>query len=650
MQIYCTHPSSTKEKPHLTEFSLAPGGQLALPLHCETCGMPLILSDGRYVPIESLGDGGFGRVFLAYDLKFPQSDGTYARRAIKQFRSDRGLFPGQIQQALKAFESEANVLDKLRHGQIPRVYEPFQVQSGDHNYAYFVQEYVPGCNLQKILDNSSGMVWHEAAVKEMLRQVLEILDYLQTRSPPVIHRDIKPSNIIQTTDGKYHLIDFGAVRQIIADTASTIAGQATQLFCTPEYAAPEQLQGRIGLTTDLYALAKTAICLLTGKLDGKPPHHASPQFKRLLLQMLDPDPAKRPASASVALAQLNPHHQPRQTLGYGLLAGCTTIVLMAYVIPQLNRLKIPQRDWTTSLSTISDISFPPPVETTYLYGGSTTAEPLAAEINDRIPRNNLKLILKRKPPSQGYEYSAEGVDRLIQGELDFALSSKGIQEKQANNARARQVKLAKIAVATTSSAVVVHPELPIGGITSQQLELIEARKIVNWQEVGGPDLPIRMYATDSQYIRNSSGGEPQAGVDFTKVKNFEEAFQRIQNDRGGMMIAPTSVAVRSIVGCSLKALKLGFDAGSLLHPYQQERILSAEDCRANIRNRVNLEIIEASSYKLLSTISVIVLQDAGIKQWVGEYYATVLTTKEARRVMAELGYVPILSVNPEVQK
>ncbi|MBD2326010.1 serine/threonine-protein kinase [Alkalinema sp. FACHB-956] len=611
--------------------------------------MPLILSDGRYVPIESLGDGGFGRVFLAYDLKFPQNDGTYARRAIKQFRSDRGLFPGQIQQALKAFESEADVLDKLRHTQIPRVYEPFQVQSGDHSYAYFVQEYVPGDNLQKILDNSSGTVWPETAVKEMLRQMLEILDYLQTRSSPVIHRDIKPSNIIQTTDGKYHLIDFGAVHQVMADTISTISGQTTQPFCTPEYAAPEQLQGQIGLTTDLYALAKTAICLLTGNPNGALPHHTSWQFKRLLLQMRDPDPVKRPASASVALTQLNQQRPPGRLLGYGLLGGCTIAGLITYGLPQFNRPKIPQRDWTVSLSTISDISFPPPVETTYFYGGSTTAEPLAAEINDRIQRNNLKLILKRKPPSQGYEYSADGIDRLIQGELDFALSSKGIQAKQANNARARQVKLAKIAVATTSSAVVVHPELPIGGITSKQLELIEARKILNWQEVGGPDLPIRMYATDAQYIKNPSGGEPQAGVDFTKVKNFEEAFQRIQDDRGGMMIAPTSVVVRSIVGCSLKALKLGFDAGSLLHPYQQERILSSADCRANKRNQVNLKIIEASSYKLLSTISVIVLQDAGIKQWIGEYYAAVLTTKEAKRIMAELGYVPIPSVNPEVQ-
>jgi serine/threonine protein kinase len=658
MQVYCTRPLTQGEVPHLTTLpelpqdarSLGQWQQQILSQRCATCGMPLLLCDGRYLPLKILGSGGFGCVFLAYDLKFSQGDRTYALRAIKQFRNHPGMLPGQMRQALEAFKKEVTVLDQLRHAQIPRVYEPFYVESGGHSYAYFVQDYVPGHTLQDLLQRSANTPWAEANVRQMLHQILGILDYLQTRSHPVIHRDIKPSNIIQATDGTYHLIDFGSVRQGIAQTVSTLAGQETQIVYTPGYAPPEQLQGQVGLTSDLYALAKTCICLLTGKPDGHlSQRHVTAPLQRLLQQMIDPDPAKRPASARVALTQLDRQSTPRRWLGYGLLAGGVIGPLIAYGIfygiHQLHRSPIPQRDWNTSPSTISAVSLPPPLKT-YFYGGSTTAEPLAAAINRIIPRSNPALIFKRKPPSQGFEHSEEGIDRLIQGELDLALSSKNIQNQQAQNARDRQVKLIKIAVARTTAAAIVHPELPIDGITSEQLELIQARKILNWQEVGGPNQSIQIYATDGKYLQNPQGGKPRAGFDFIQVKNANEAFQRIQRDRGGLIVAPSPLAVRLLASCPLKALKLGFLSNSLIHPYQNPTLLSLKQCQQGMRNQVNLDAIE-SSYPFKSDISVIVLQDESLKQWVGEYYAYVLTTAEARTVMQQFGYVPITTVVPE---
>jgi serine/threonine protein kinase len=657
MRVYCTRPLAPGEPPHWAKLPELPQDERALnQWHqqveanpCATCGMPLVLS-GRYLPLNVLGSGGFGCVFLAYDLKFPQADRTYALRAIKQFRSDAALWPGQMQQALAKFMQEPTLLDQLRHAQIPRVYEPFSVESGGHSYAYFVQDYVPGHTLQDLLQRSGSTPWNEASVRPMLRQILEILDYLQTRSRPVMHLDIKPSNIIQAADGTYHLIDFGSVRQEIAQTVSTLAGQKTQIVYTPGYAPPEQLQGEVGITSDLYALAKTCICLLTGKPDGHLSQRGvTPPLQRLLRQMIDPDPAQRPASARAVLTQLERNARPRRWLGYGLLAGGAIALLIAYGIfyglHPLHRPPIPQRDWNTSPSTIGTVSLPPPLNT-YVYGGSTTAEPLAAAINRIIPRSNPALIFKRKPPTQGFEHSEEGIDRLILGELDFALSSKNIQNQQAQNALDRQVKLIKIAIARTTAAAIVHPELPIDGITSEQLELIQARKILNWQEVGGPNQSIQIYATDGKYLQNPQGGKPRAGVDFIQVKNANEAFQKIQRDRGGLIVAPSPLAVRLLASCPLKALKLGFLSNSLIHPYQNPTLLSLKQCQQGMRNQVNLDAIE-SSYPFKSDISVIVLQDESLKQWVGEYYAYVLTTAEARTVMQQFGYVPITTVVPE---
>lgn len=649
MKVYCTRPLLEGELAHLTELPDLPLDAIALEQWkqqfqskpCEQCGMPLILGDGRYVPLKALGNGGFGYTFLAYDLNIPPHDCFYPLRAIKQFRSDRLLLSGQIKRALQAFKTEAKLLDQLKHPQIPKVYEAFQVQAN----AYFVQEYVPGENLQQLLT----CAWNETSVREVLCQLLEILEYLHTRSTPVIHRDIKPSNIIKAVDGTYHLIDFGSVRQVIAE--STIAGQETQIL-TPGYAAPEQYRGQVGFSSDFYALAKTCICLFTGQPDGDQQlidRNVSPRLRKVLQYMSDPDPAKRPPSVKAILQQLDPPSRLkcRRPFASALIAGCAIAPLVVYGLQFLNRPQIPQRDWKTSLPTISAVSKPPPLKT-YFYGGSTTAAPLATAISALIPKSNPDLILKRKLPAQGFEHSEEGIDRLTQGELDFALSSKNIQEQQAQNARDRQVKLALIPIAITSTAVIVNPTLAIDGITQRQLELIQDRKIVNWKDLGGPDLPIRMYATDGRYLRNPEGGDPKPGLDFIRVNRAAEAFQKIQNDPGGFYVAPTPVVVQSIDGCPLKALKLGSSPGKLIHPYQSARILSVKQCQTEVRNQVNLEAIQDLSYPLKSNVSVIVLQDGGTKQWVGEYFAYVLTTAEARGIMQQLGYVPLTTVAPEL--
>ena len=105
MKVYCTRPRQQHEAAHLTEIpdeNLLMGSNYS----CEICGMPLILKD-RYVPIEQLGQGGFGYTFLALDLKF-----GLKKRAIKQFRADLLLLPSAIAQAKRAFKREYETLDR----------------------------------------------------------------------------------------------------------------------------------------------------------------------------------------------------------------------------------------------------------------------------------------------------------------------------------------------------------------------------------------------------------------------------------------------------------------------------------------------------------------------------------------------------------
>ena len=244
MKVYCTRPRQQHEAAHLTEI---PDRNLSGSHSCEICGMPLILQD-RYVPISELGQGGFGYTFLALDLKF----GLESQRAIKQFRADLLLLPSAIAQAKRAFQREYETLDRLKHDRIPRIYEPFEIQAVPDlragvvsnqqapDYYYFVQEYIQGADLARCLKTDRAFT--EVEVRAILHQMLQVLQYIHSQSPPIIHRDIKPSNIIRADDESFYLIDFGAIKQTLAEVTVGSA-QAETIFVTRGFPRQNSIMG-----------------------------------------------------------------------------------------------------------------------------------------------------------------------------------------------------------------------------------------------------------------------------------------------------------------------------------------------------------------------------------------------------------------------
>jgi len=118
---------------------------------------------------------------------------------------------------------------------------------------YLVQELAEGQSLASLVEQ--GWRATEKEIKDIARQVLEILIYLHAQQPPVIHRDITPGNLIRGADGKILLVDFGAVQHSYYTTlmrGSTAVG-------TIGYAAPEQWTAKAIPATDLYSLGAIAI-------------------------------------------------------------------------------------------------------------------------------------------------------------------------------------------------------------------------------------------------------------------------------------------------------------------------------------------------------------------------------------------------------
>jgi formylglycine-generating enzyme required for sulfatase activity len=212
---------------------------------CSQCGSKLQIQE-RYRALKAIGQGGFGKTFLAQDEGKPSKP----RCVIKQFLYDD---PATLREAQRLFEQEAVRLDDLgRHPQIPELLAHCE-QEGRQ---YLVQEFIDGENLLQEL-NRAGR-FSEAKIKDLLLDLLPVLQFIHAGQ--VIHRDIKPENIIRRrSDGRLVVVDFGAAKM-----ASQTALQKTgTTIGSAGYAAPEQAFGKALFASDIYSLGVSCLHLIT---------------------------------------------------------------------------------------------------------------------------------------------------------------------------------------------------------------------------------------------------------------------------------------------------------------------------------------------------------------------------------------------------
>lgn len=209
------------------------------------------LQNGRYHITSELKEGGFGETYLAEDTN-NFNEVCVVKRLKPQKQS-------VLQWAQQKFEQEARILKTLgQHDQIPRLLAYFL----ENQEFFLVQEFVKGNDLRK--DIYTGIQWSEHAVTYLLRDILEVLEFVHLKK--VIHRDIKPENLIaRQSDKKIVIIDFGAVKEVTSKVFNT-QGNVVQnsVVGTPGYMPVEQLSGQPLFCSDIYAVGMIAIEALTG--------------------------------------------------------------------------------------------------------------------------------------------------------------------------------------------------------------------------------------------------------------------------------------------------------------------------------------------------------------------------------------------------
>jgi len=255
---YCINPQCPKPKNPDTADN------------CQSCHSPLIIL-GHYRIVQKVGQGSFGKTFLALDEQHPLK----LPCILKQI-SFPILDPESYQTTAKLFRREVMRLSQLgRHPQIPLLLANFQYNQN----LYLVQEYIQGLTLKQELEQQG--FFKEEQIWQLLRELLTILQFIHQHQ--IIHRDIKPENIIRRTSpainyqklphlpgenqavknlgkvGEIVLIDFG-VAKLLTGTALIRTGT---IIGSPEYMAPEQTRGKALPASDLFSLGVTCIHLLT---------------------------------------------------------------------------------------------------------------------------------------------------------------------------------------------------------------------------------------------------------------------------------------------------------------------------------------------------------------------------------------------------
>ncbi|MBW4420553.1 MAG: serine/threonine protein kinase [Myxacorys californica WJT36-NPBG1] len=211
----------------------------------------------RYRILNILGHGGFGRTYLAED------QGRFNELcALKELTPPQDN-PYALNKSKELFQREAQILYQIEHPQIPQFRATFE----EDQRLFLVQDYVEGKTYQTLLDERKhqGFVFSENEVLQLVKQVLPVLAYIHGKG--IIHRDIAPDNVIlRDRDQLPVLIDFGVVKEIATRMQGPETFKQQTTVGKLGYAPSEQMQtGRAYPNSDLYALAVTALVLLTGR-------------------------------------------------------------------------------------------------------------------------------------------------------------------------------------------------------------------------------------------------------------------------------------------------------------------------------------------------------------------------------------------------
>ena len=217
---------------------------------------------GRFLVEKQIGEGGWAKVFLAFDPQLDRKVALKILRASYVFSSDAAV----------RFEREAKAMAMLSHPNIVPVFETGAIDSD----RFIVSEFCDGVDLE-CWANEHGPINSRVAANVVVA-ISEAVAHAHQRG--VVHRDLKPANILLDLGSRglcatlsddelgscVRVTDFGLAKY--AQPEDSLRTTEGAIVGTPAYMSPEQADGgkEVGAATDIYAIGVILYQLLTGKL------------------------------------------------------------------------------------------------------------------------------------------------------------------------------------------------------------------------------------------------------------------------------------------------------------------------------------------------------------------------------------------------
>jgi phosphate transport system substrate-binding protein len=285
----------------------------------------------------------------------------------------------------------------------------------------------------------------------------------------------------------------------------------------------------------------------------------------------------------------------------------------------------------TYVSTLAQVPNVP--SGTFNYGNSTTFAPLRSErINSILNQAHPNFRLRYVEPPGGKPGSGAGIEMLIDGQLSICQSSRPLKDSELQRAQMRGFRLDQVPIAIDALAVYVHPAVQVPGLTIAQVRDIFTGKVTNWQQVGGPNLPVVPFSRNLQaggtvdFFKETVLQGQDLGANVREIRDTTHSLRQVGATPGGIGYANVPLVVRQEM---VRIVPLAKEPGS---PYIAPDIGGKE---------MNLRVIMDGSYPITRRLFIIIKRDGSLDEQAAVAYANLFLSDEGQKLVREAGFAPI---------